>query len=108
MNDRVDPAEFDHHSDHHARNWVEEFRTMRSQCPVARSEKHGGYWVVSRYGDVADVARATDVFSSANGQDEEGPGQGGLSLPPNNGRIIPDEIDPPQWKTYRHLLNPYF
>jgi cytochrome P450 len=108
MSDNGEVIDFDHHSEAHAARWVGQHAELRAKCPVARSEAHGGYWVISRYDDVGDVGRATDIYSSAKWQDEDGSWQGGNTLPTITGRIIPDETDPPEWKMYRHLLNPFF
>jgi cytochrome P450 len=99
---------FDHHSRSHSTSWVETYRALRASCPIGWTQAHGGYWVVSRYDDVRAIARATDVYSSAKWQDEDGSWQGGNTLPTISGRIVPDETDPPEWKVYRHLLNPFF
>jgi cytochrome P450 len=108
MTDRDKPIEFDHHSKEHSANWIETYRRLRATCPVARTESHGGYWVITRYDDVSDAARAPDIFSSAKWQDANGKWQGGNTLPTIEGRIIPDETDPPEWRVYRRLLNPWF
>ncbi len=108
MKQDVKIIDFDHHSPAHSKDWGETYKEMRANCPVAWTEAHGGYWVVTRYDDVGDIARDTDTFSSAKWQDDEGTWQGGNTLPTISGRLIPDETDPPEWKMYRHLLNPWF
>jgi cytochrome P450 len=72
---------------------------LRSQCPVARSDRHGGYWVVSRYEDVYHVAEDWQTFSSAEG----------LSIPalPIAVRNIPIEIDPPQHRAFKRIISRY-
>jgi cytochrome P450 len=37
---------------------------MRSQCPVAHSDRYDGFWVVTRYDDTAQVIHDHDRFSS--------------------------------------------
>jgi cytochrome P450 len=56
-------TDFDHHSrefhaERHAR-WAE----LR-QCPVAHNPRHGGFWVVSGYAEVATVSRDAVTYSS--------------------------------------------
>jgi cytochrome P450 len=108
MSDGARLIEFDHHAREHSDRWLEQHRELRANCPVARTEAHGGYWVVSRYDDVGDIARAPELFSSAKWRGEDGSWMGGNTLPTIEGRIIPDETDPPEWKMFRHLLNPFF
>jgi cytochrome P450 len=108
MNKSEKPIAFDHHSREHARNWNETCRQLRASGQVARGENHGGYWVLTRYDDVRTMLQTTDTFSSGKWQDEKGEWQGGITIPPISGRLIPDETDPPEWKMYRHLLNPRF
>lgn len=68
---------------------------LRERCPVARSERMGGFWVVSRYGDVVEIARASERFNNSGGP------QFGTSRPPL-------EVDRPEHTFYRRLLQPYF
>lgn len=39
------------------------YARMRESCAVARAERFGGYWVISRYADVRDAARRPEMFS---------------------------------------------
>jgi cytochrome P450 len=70
---------------------------MRSLCPVAHSELHGGYWVLTRYEDVLRVAQDWETFTSTDG----------LNIPPSRGHVrnIPVEIDPPEQRVYKRLVN---
>ncbi len=45
-------VDFDHTTPEHAVRSDEILRDLRGQCPVAFTEQHGGYWVLTRYGDV--------------------------------------------------------
>lgn len=101
-------VDFDHHSAEHVRHWVEQFRVLRAECPVAWTEKHGGYWVVAGYEHLAQVARDHETFSSGRYRGPDGELCGGLSIPPGPLHLIPDELDPPEWTVYRRLLSPYF
>ena len=56
-------VEFDHHSHDYAADPWSQYSKLRSECPVAWSEQYGGFWVVSRYEDVAAVARDDVTFS---------------------------------------------
>lgn len=72
---------------------------IREKCPVAYSTAHGGYWIVSRYDDVHDVARNFDVFSNY---------PVGIPHFERPGKYIPLEVDPPEHTEWRHLLGPLF
>ena len=73
---------------------------MRSSCPVAHSDRYGGFWVVTRYEDVFRVVEDWETFSSAHG----------LTVPvaPIAVRNLPTESDPPLHRFYRKIINPYF
>ena len=73
---------------------------MRSRCPVAHSDQYGGFWTVTGYPDVLAVAQDWASFSSAHG----------LTVPtsPIAVRNLPVEIDPPQHRIFKRLINPYF
>ena len=59
-------VDFDHHSQEFADDWRAVTNDLRTKCPVAWTEAHGGYWVVSRYEDVKAVALDDTTFSSDN------------------------------------------
>lgn len=103
--DRAPAVEFDHNSQEHSRDPVASYRDLRQQCPIAWTEAHGGYWVMSGYDTVFEAARDDDVFSSARNSH----GGEGLSvvIPKTPMHLhIPIEIDPPEFRKYRKLINP--
>ena len=55
---------FDHNSDEHSADPVGSYRALREKAPVAWSEAHGGYWVLSSYQAVFEAARHDEIFSS--------------------------------------------
>jgi cytochrome P450 len=91
---------FDHLSPVFAQQLHETLTRMRESHPVARSDEHGGFWVVTRHEDVLRVAQDWQTFSSAHG----------VSVPytPAAVAAIPEHIDPPLQKTYRQVINAYF
>jgi cytochrome P450 len=96
-------VEFDHHAPDFDAN--SEYRALRQSCPVAWSNAHGGFWILSRYADIANAARKDDWFSSA--RDEEG--HGGIVIPEwNTETSIPIELDPAEQMPYRRMLNYLF
>jgi cytochrome P450 len=99
--DGFDPRSFDHHDPvqmgpEHRRIYEQ----LRARCPVARSDRHGGFWVVPSYDDCVSAAQDWRGLSSARG----------VTLPKMSGPMafIPIEIDPPDHTRYRRLLLPYF
>lgn len=101
-------VDFDHHSAAFADNWREITADLRNKCPVAWSNAHGGYWVVSRYKDVQTVALDDETFSSDNDLTGERGGGHGAAIPRAPMQLIPLEVDPPRFTAYRKLLNPKF
>ncbi|MCB1489354.1 MAG: cytochrome P450 [Bauldia sp.] len=95
----MDEIDFDHHAPDFNEKKYALYREMRGRCPVAHSASHGGYWLLSRYDDVFEVARNDRVFSSARE----------VVVPPTNvGRLIPLQSDPPELERFRSLLIPFF
>jgi cytochrome P450 len=90
--------------------WSEKFATARKECPVFWSEAHGGYWTVANHESATRVARDWQTFSSQKSWDPAtGHHEGGNVIPSIPGpAFIPVETDPPLWKRYRLLLNPFF
>ncbi|MBZ9988878.1 cytochrome P450 [Mesorhizobium sp. BH1-1-5] len=79
------------------------FDTLRRECPVARSNKHGGFWLLSRYDDVRSAA--------INWRDYTSGVPGVTAIPvitPRTEPQLPIEIDPPRHSRYRALVNPVF
>jgi cytochrome P450 len=72
---------------------------IREKHPVAYSTAHGGYWILTRYEDVHDVARNFDAFSNY---------PVGIPHFERPGKYIPLETDPPEHTEWRQLLGPLF
>ena len=77
--------------DHFAQQYVVDpygfWSALRQEQPVAPSECHGGFWVVSRYRDVVDVCQRPEVFSSRYLSIPRDIGAGDMPLPPINSRL---------------------
>ncbi|GAA4711159.1 cytochrome P450 [Pseudonocardia yuanmonensis] len=71
---------------------------LQEKTPVAYSPLHGGYWIVTRYDDVHAVVRDWETFSNTQNQVPV------VAPVPS----IPLQIDPPEHKLYRQILNPLF
>jgi cytochrome P450 len=93
---------FDHWSSKMAYSPYDIWAKMRNECPVAHTDAHDGFFVLTRYADVFATALATETFSS------DGNGLG-VAIPPQELRpLYPIDLDPPEHTTYRHMLNPFF
>lgn len=75
---------------------------LRSQCPVAFSDRWGGFWALTRHDDIVAAALDTDTFIS--GQKTTIPDSTGPGRPPRP----PLECDRPEHTHYRRVLAPYF
>ncbi|HTK68123.1 MAG TPA: cytochrome P450 [Pseudonocardia sp.] len=91
-----------HHLNPELQNdWNPLFAKMRRECPVAHSERFGGFWVFASYQDVYRAYHDTDTFSSFPNSIPAGElGQ--------QRALIPVEIDPPEHTWYREILAPVF
>jgi len=57
--------DFDIMSDpEHHRDPYSHYEELRATCPVAHSERHGGYWIVTRHADISAVLQDPETFSS--------------------------------------------
>jgi cytochrome P450 len=76
------------------------YRQLRHDCPVGRSERHGGFWFVARYDDIHAIEQDPATFAVSPG----------MLLPPM-GHVrpgIPIDIDPPMHPKYRRIMLPAF
>lgn len=97
------PTDLDIHDPAFARDPYPHYDALRERCPVARGEKYGGYWLLTRYDDVREAARDWRTFTSSV--------PGVTSIPAAARRTepqLPLEVDPPLHSRYRALVNPVF
>jgi cytochrome P450 len=92
MNARL--PSYDHHAVVSDEERLAQYAAMR-ECPVARSDEHGGFWILSRHDDV--VAACLDPAQFASGQ--------GVFLPDitEGVRTVSLEQDPPEHTATRLL-----
>ena len=101
--------DFDFNDPSFAEGYLEILSDLRENCPVARSNAGEGYWVVTRYDDVARVSREWETFSSAwPGEAGVGPGGFIINRPEGIEPMLPIEMDPPRHREWRATLNPHF
>ena len=92
---------FDHHSPEFADDPWPILENLREQGPIAWSEAYGGFWVVSGYDAIREVAHDDVTYSSADS----------ILIPPKKNaaqRSLPIETDPPLFHEYRRLMQPLF
>jgi cytochrome P450 len=101
------------HFDRHTPQYREQFEgtttEMLSKCPVAWSDTYGGHWVAAGHSQVFELARSAEYVSSDHDPNNERRGYKGIMIPTPNvgfrGGFI--EMDPPEQRQYRQLLNPF-
>ncbi|HEX5945615.1 MAG TPA: cytochrome P450 [Acidimicrobiales bacterium] len=96
----AEPRAFDHLSPELAATLHETLADLREREPVAWSDEHGGFWVVTGYEDVLRVAQDWRTFSSAEGVNVPAP-----TTPVN---AIPEVMDPPLHREFKRLINAWF
>ncbi len=121
---------FNHLSPEYGQHFKDIYKHMRAQCPVARTEELGGFWVATRYADIMRVARDDETFASRYGititpsvtpgrVDTLGPlgdkSTGPLAKlgPGPNGEeprltTLPIDLDPPHHRPYRRAIDELF
>jgi cytochrome P450 len=112
MSDERTPIDFDRHGPAYRTDFEQITDDLHARCPVAWTDRHGGYWVASGNQEVFDLARRADVLSNDN--DVEGVKRGyfGITIPhrPREENVFRGgflEMDPPEQRHYRQALNPY-
>ena len=68
---------------------------LRERCPVAWTDRAGGFWAVTKYEDLVAAVRDSETFINGGGP------QWGKPRPPL-------EVDRPIHTQFRRLLQPYF
>jgi cytochrome P450 len=76
---------------------------MRTECPVARTDRHGGGYLPSRHADITAAALDPGTFSSRAGEVTGPVPDAGREL-----KLPPVTSDPPQHADDRRLLVPLF
>jgi cytochrome P450 len=103
---------FDHHSAEFTRNEEALNANLRSRCPVAWNEKYGGFWYVSSYEAVEQIARDGETFAhkyepnAADGVNYQG--EMGIPRPEGQPPLGIGEVDGPYHLALRKALTPFF
>jgi cytochrome P450 len=105
-------VDFDHHGEAYAADPFGALARLRARGRMFFSDRHGGYWITTRYDDVVAVAKDDATYSSKHCPAKAGAsGQGpyaGIVHPgsPVGASFI--EMDPPESLAYRRLLSSWF
>jgi len=111
MNDATKPnlIDFDHYSPDYAANWQSILDARHaSGCPLAWSEAHGGYWLLTGYDAVKQASSTPEIFTSVNDVDGSRNGGKGVLIPQRPYQLTLNEEDPPVSLKYRMLEAPFF
>ncbi len=92
-----DPLAPENHADP-----TEVYARLQDGCPVAYSDRFGGFYALTRFKDVTEAALDWQTFTSA--QKTPIPDATSPDRPPR----APAEVDPPLHTAYRDLLNRFF
>lgn len=76
------------------------FERLRAQCPVAHSRDLDGFWLLTKYDDVAAAIADSSLYSTAV--------QNVVPRVATTGRRPPLHLDPPEHTPYRRAIAPLF
>lgn len=80
-------------------NAHEQYKELRSKCPVAHSHAYNGYWALFKYEDVVNVLKDPKTFTTSV--------QNVVPRVAATGRRPPLHLDPPEHTPYRSTLDPF-
>ncbi len=100
---------FDRHTPGYRERFTDVTAEMLDKCPVAWSDTYDGHWVAAGHPEVFELARSAEYLSNDHDPAHERRGYKGISIPAPEvgfrGGFL--EMDPPEQRHYRQLLNPY-
>ncbi len=105
-------VDFDHHSNEFNRNELAINAELRQRCPVAWNDNYGGFWFVSGYDEVSQIARDGETFAhkydpeAADGVSYQG--EMGVPRPEGQPALGIGEVDGPYHQALRRALAPFF
>ena len=99
---------FDHHSREYALDHRAIVANLRAIAPVAWSESHGGFWIVTDYDDVKRIAEDSETFSLENRVLAGDDARRGVMIPPLPQPLTLNECDPPLHTKRRMIVAPLF
>jgi cytochrome P450 len=99
---------FDQHSAQYAADPWNTAASLARESPVAWTESHGGFWVISGFEEVREATRNAKTFSSRHDMPNGCSRFQGINIPSVDGRFLPIEIDPPEQLEWRRVLATQF
>jgi cytochrome P450 len=100
---------FDRHTPEYREHFEEITTEMLDKCPVAWSDTYGGHWVAAGHDEVFALARSAEYLSNDHDVNNARKGYKGITIPTPEvefqGGFL--EMDPPEQRHYRQVLNPY-
>ncbi|HEX9033412.1 MAG TPA: cytochrome P450 [Streptosporangiaceae bacterium] len=101
---------FDRHTPEYRHQFEAITAELQSRCPIAWSDTYEGHWVASGNREVFEIARAAEYISNDHDVNNERRGYKGITIPTpkemkTRGGFL--EMDPPEQRHYRQVLNPY-
>ncbi|MCX2934460.1 cytochrome P450 [Mycobacterium sp. CVI_P3] len=92
--------DYDHYDPQFALDPHADYTALRAKCPVAQTDNYGGFYVITKYEDISAVLLNAQVFSSWPADTPPTPG--------HTRALIPLEVDPPEHRRYRTIIDPLF
>jgi len=92
--------DYDHYDPDFALNPHADYATLRAKCPVAHTDNYGGFYVMTKFDDISAVLHDARTFSSWPADTPPTPG--------HTRALIPLEVDPPEHRRYRTIVDPLF
>jgi cytochrome P450 len=92
--------DYDHYDPEFALDPHADYAVLREKCPVSWTENYGGFYVMSKYADISEILMDAATFSSWPADTPPTPG--------HNRALIPLEVDPPDHRRYRMIIDPVF
>lgn len=92
--------EYDHYDPAFALDPHGTYKVLREQCPVPYADVYGGFYVLTKFEDVNRVLLDAQTFSSWPADTPPTPG--------HKRALIPLEVDAPDHRRYRMIVDPLF
>jgi cytochrome P450 len=92
--------DFDPISPQSQRDPHDAYRELRGSCPIAHSNRWGGFWALSRYEDIVDVTKQHEMFINSV--------QNVVPAVTTTGRRPPLHFDPPEHTLWRKAMSAPF
>jgi len=92
--------EYDHYDRDFALDPHPTYKKLREACPVAYTDNYGGFYILSKFDDISTVLHDGATFSSWPADTPPTPG--------HSRALIPLEVDAPDHRRYRMVIDPLF